>query len=148
LVFINLIWYVLMMSLCLPRLTLCLLGIVSLAALCLRGQGIDTKIKRTFAFDRDVQTSSVWRTIPRWDGAMLVGYDGNDSAGPIIYTIDRDGSRDELLFTFRDAALISINQVAGSREGEIAVVGSGYTNDSRLTTFLGRISPDRKTQTI
>ena len=57
--------------------------------------------------------------------------------------------RDEILFTFRDAALISINQVAGSRGGEeIALVGSAYTNDSPFTSFLARISPDRRKQTI
>jgi len=121
-----------------------LTGLVLSVATVLNGQAA----RRTFTFERDVQTSSVWREIPRWDGAQLVGYEHNDSAGPIVYTIDREGRRDEFLFTFEGAARIRIYKIAGSPDGEIAIVGSAYTNDSRFTTFLARVAADRKSQAI
>jgi hypothetical protein len=121
-----------------------LTGLVMCVATLLCGQAA----RRTFTFERDVQTSSVWSEIPRWDGTMLVGWDHNDSASPIIYTIDQDGRRDEILFTFQGAAQIGINHATGSQEGEIAIVGSAYTADGRFTSFLARISADRRRQTI
>jgi hypothetical protein len=121
-----------------------LAGLVVSVATVLSGQAA----RRTFTFERDVQTSSVWREIPRWDGAQLIGYEHNESAGPIVYTIDRDGRRDEFLFTFEGAARITIFNVAGSPDGEIAIVGSAYTNDGRFTTFLARVGSDRKRQLI
>jgi hypothetical protein len=121
-----------------------LTGLVMCVANLLCGQAA----RRTFTFERDVQTSSVWREIPRWDGAQLVGYEHDDSAGPIVYTIDRDGRRDEFLFTFEGFARIWIHNIAGSPDGEIAIVGSAYTNDNQLTTFLARVASDRKRQLI
>ena len=121
-----------------------LTGLVLSVATVLNGQAA----RRSFTFERDVQTSSVWREIPRWDGAQLVGYEHNDSAGPIVYTIDREGRRDEFLFTFEGAARIRIYKIAGSPDGEIAIVGSAYTNDSRFTTFLARVAADRNSQAI
>lgn len=79
---------------------------------------------------------------------MLVGYNHNHSSSPIIYTIDRDGRRDETLFTFSDAGLMNLVDVAASRTGEIAVIGSAYTSDGRATTFVARIATDRQHQTI
>jgi hypothetical protein len=121
-----------------------LAGLVVCVATVLNGQAA----RRAFTFERDVQTSSVWREIPRWDGAQLVGYEHDDSAGPIVYTIDRDGRKDEFLFTFEGAARIRIHNIAGSPEGEIAIVGSAYTNDGRFTTFLARVASNRKSQVI
>jgi hypothetical protein len=103
---------------------------------------------QAFRHDRDVETAFLWEAVPRWDGERLLGYFSNHTNGPVIYTIDRDGRRDEMLFTFQDAGRIDLSGIAGSREGEIAVIGSAFTADSRGTSFLARISPDRKRQIV
>jgi hypothetical protein len=124
-------------------------GVALLAALSLKGQVAQGPPKRTFRHDRDVQTYSVWQEVPRWDGELLVGITGNHSNGPVIYAIDREGRREETLFTLKDAALIHVVEVAASSRGEIAVIGDAYTGDApRGTTFLARIAADRKSQII
>src|SRR5438874_8061859 len=100
-----------------------LLGAVLIATICLYGQVAERLPKRTFTHDRDVETGYIWRTMPRWDGEMLVGYDHDESSAPVIYTIDREGRREETLFTIQDAARIMIVHLAGSPKGEIAVIG-------------------------
>ena len=126
----------------------CLLGIVSLAALSLEGQGTDAKARRTLTFDRDVETAFVWHNFPRWNAGMLVGYDRKFSNGPIVVTIDGGGRRDETLFTLQDAAQINIVDVAASTDGEIAIVASAVTADARGATILARIASDRKRRTV
>ncbi len=123
-------------------------GVALLAALSLKGQVAQGPPKRTFTHDRDVQTYSVFQEVPRWDWGLLVGITANHSNGPVIYAIDRDGRKEETLFTFDDASLIHVIEVAASASGEIAVVGSAYTGDGRGTTFLARISADRKSQIV
>lgn len=108
----------------------------------------DARARRTFTYERDVETAFVWRNIPRWNGEILVGYENNHSSGPVIYTIDRVGRRDEALFVLQDGSQINITDIAASSDGEIAIVGSAFTADTRGTTFLGRIATDRKQQTI
>jgi hypothetical protein len=115
-------------------------------ALSLYGQ--ITSQRPTFMYDRDVQTSFIWSEQPRWDGQILVGYDKNHSPGPIIYSIDREGRREETLLDIPGAAHINLFDIAASREGEIAVVGDAITADTLGATFLVRISADRKQQTI
>src|SRR5579859_2658265 len=96
-----------------------LFGIAWLAASCLHGQVAPEQPKRTFTHERDVQTYSVFQEEPRWDGGFLVGVTGNHSNGPVIYTIDREGRKEETLFALKDAALIHVIDVAASSRGEI-----------------------------
>jgi hypothetical protein len=124
------------------------LGLLLLAALCLHGQVAGTAAKRTFTHDRDVETAFEWQDLPRWEGETLLGYIGNLSSGPVIYSMDRNGRRDETLFTLEDGARITIYDIAGSPGGEIALVGGALSGDIRYATFLARIAPDRKHQTI
>ncbi len=118
------------------------------AVFCLTGQVNEGREKRTFTHEREVETAFVWETPPRWEGGKLVGYLHNHSSGPIIYTMDRDGTRDETLFTLKDGALIHVSDLAGSPNGEIAIVASALTSDTGGTTFLARISAEREHQTI
>lgn len=124
--------------------------VVVLSALWLCVFPTDAQPKRVFIHERDVQTSSTLHngSIPRWDGKMLVGYEKNHTAGPIVFTVDRDGRRDETLFTIPDAGLINLSDIAASPDGQIAVVGGAYTNDGRGATFLARIELDRKRQVV
>ena len=131
-----------------PRVPSALVVLALLVAVCAYGQVTPEKAKRTFTHDRDIETYSVWNNFPRWGGEIFAGYENNFSNGPIIYTIDRNGKRDETLFTFEDAGRINLYNIAVSRDGEIALVGSAYTNDGKGTTFIARIAPDRQRQTI
>jgi hypothetical protein len=125
-----------------------LLVFTLLAAFNLTGQITKPTAKRAFTLDRDVETAFVWHELPRWEGGMLIGYENNRTNGPIIYTIDRDGRRDEMLFTLPDAAWIHLIDIAVSPAGEIAIVGSAITTDTRGTTFLVRIAKDREQRIV
>jgi hypothetical protein len=125
-----------------------LIGVALLTAFDGNAQVAPSRAKRAFTHERDVETAYVWSSIPRWERNMLVGYDHNHSTSPIIYTIDRDGRRDETLVAFSEAGLINLHDISSSASGEIAVVGSAYFTDSRGTCLIARISPDRKHQTI
>jgi len=112
-------------------------------------QSREVEPKRTFIHEHTVQTYSVWHEVPRWGVGLLVAYDGNHSRGPVIYTIDREGKRDDTLFTFDNAAGINIGNygAVASPSGEIAVIGSAYAS-APFRTFIARIAPDRKTQIV
>jgi hypothetical protein len=77
-----------------------------------------------------------------------VGYENNDSKGPLIYTIDRELRRDETLFTLEDGPRITLYNIAAAPNGEIAIVGGALTSDTWAATFLARISPDRQRQVV
>ncbi len=104
--------------------------------------------ERTLVHERDVQTSSVWLTIPRWAGGSLLWHDPMVSDGQAIYILDRDGKRDQILFTAPGISAISISHIAGSRAGEIAITGSAFSDEGGLTAFLARISADHQHQTV
>ena len=114
----------------------------------LYGQGTDTDDKRIFIHDRDVETGFMWEHFPRWNGRLLVGYENDHTNGPIFYTIDGDGRRDETLFTLPDGARINLYDIAVSAGGEIAIVGSALTDDKRSATFLAHITSNRQRQIV
>lgn len=99
-----------------------------------------------FTHERDVQTTP-WYHFPRWDGSLLVGREHNESNGPVIFTIDSEGLRDETPFTLKDAGYINIIDAAASSSGEIAAVGSALVGD-RATTFVALIAADRRSQVV
>jgi hypothetical protein len=123
------------------------LAFALLAAFCLYGQVSQKQAKRTFAHDRDVETAFQWQAPPRWEGEFLVGYINNGSSGPVIFTIDRNGRRQETLFTLKDAGWIDVIDAAVSQTGEIAAVGSAIGGD-RATCYVARIAADRKSQIV
>lgn len=126
-----------------------LFSLLLLCAFAVDSQSPEVEPKRTFTHEHTVQTYSVWHEVPRWDGGLLIAYDGNHSRGPVIYTIDREGKRDDTLFTFDNAAGINIGNygAVASPSGEIAVIGSAYAS-APFRTFIARIAPDRKTQIV
>lgn len=106
-----------------------------------------TASKHALTHERDVETAFQWPYVPRWDGAFLVGLMSNHSNGPVIVMIDRDGRRDETLFTLQGAGDINLYDMAASSNGEIATIGSALGGE-RGTTFLARIARDRKNQVV
>jgi len=123
------------------------LATVSLNAQVAPKQVDQTASKHAFTHERDVETAFQWPYVPRWDGAFLVGLMSNHSNGPVIVTIDRDGRRDETLFTLQDAGHINLFDMAASSNGEIATIGDALGGE-RGTTFVARISSDRKNQVV
>lgn len=116
-----------------------------LAALVSPGQA---QLRPAFTHERDIVTSLTGTYFPVWGGGVIAEYENNDSSGPIIYTIDMEGRRDEFLLTFQDGAYIQIHNIAASAHREIAIVGGALTADGRATTILARIASDHKRQTI
>ena len=106
------------------------------------------QVKREFVHERDLETGMLWQKQPAWAGEGLLGFYANDSAGPVIFSIDREGRKDEFLFTLKDAAKIRIYSVARSQKGEVALAGSAYTTDLRGATFVARIAPGFERQTV
>ncbi|MDX2152650.1 MAG: hypothetical protein SFV54_18055 [Bryobacteraceae bacterium] len=111
-------------------------------------QALTQQAKYKLVLDRELDTGLAWQRSPVWRNGMLVGILGTDVQAPTIYTIDRDGRREEFLFTLEEAVRITIAQVSVSRSGELAAVGFATTNDLRGATFVARISPDRKSQIV
>lgn len=103
---------------------------------------------RTFAHERDIQTAFQWHEIPRWDNGRLVLTDTHRSKAPIIFTFDSEGRDEQTLFTLKDAALISVLDVAASQDGELALAGGAVTEDSRGACFIARIAADRNNQIV
>jgi hypothetical protein len=66
----------------------------------------------------------------------------------VLYTIGLDGWRNETPFTLPDGARINVFDVAASEKGQIAIVASALTADTRATALLARISSDRKSQIV
>ncbi|HLJ49026.1 MAG TPA: hypothetical protein VKU01_23590 [Bryobacteraceae bacterium] len=107
-----------------------------------------TIMARSLTHDGDIDSLSRRPESAQWDNHLLVGFEKNHSNGPILYTIDENGTRNEMLFTFDDAARIDIYGIAMSAAGEVAVTGGALTGDSRGTTFIARIAADRKSQVV
>ena len=106
------------------------------------------QVKREFVHERDLETGMLWQKLPAWQGEGLLGFYGNDSAGPVIFSIDRDGRKDEFLFALKDAAKIRIYSLARSQKGEIALAGNAYTTDLHGATYVARIAPGFEKQTV
>lgn len=105
-------------------------------------------VTRVFRHDRDVDTGFSWIKRPHWEHGVVVGFYNNDSSGPVIYSIGADGYRNETLFSVPDGARLHIFDIAASANGELAIVSSALTADTRGTAFLARISADRTSQTV
>jgi len=124
-----------------------LFSLLLLCTFAVESQSPEIEPKRTFTHERTVYYP-VWNEVPRWEAGLLIGYLGNSSKGPFIYTIDREGRRDDTLFTLDPPAGVRIENygAAVSPSGEIAVIGTAYT--SPLTAFVARIAPDHKHQIV
>jgi hypothetical protein len=120
--------------------------VLAASILCVPAQNAQSK--RGLVSDHEIQTSSLRGSVPRWAARLLVGYEDDHTAAPVLYTVDRDGKREEILFTFPDASVINISDVAASADGELAIIGGAETRDGRGATFIARIAPDHKRQVI
>lgn len=85
---------------------------------------------------------------PHWSGAALIGVQDNQSSGPLIYLIGRNGRRDQFSFSTPDNATIYVHDLALSTDGTVAITGGASGTDSRAGAFLAFIAPDQKSQIV
>ena len=81
-------------------------------------------------------------------GWNSLGVEQNDVRDPLLYSIDQEGKLDRFPFTIPGAGFIRVYSIAAGPEGSLAVSGSAYDADGRAGTFVARIAPDRKSQTV
>lgn len=80
----------------------------------------------------------------RWSGKVFLAIEANESRSPTICIASKDGLIERRSFQIPNVGYIFVYDVTGSIDGTIALVGSTFSNDSQLGSFVARISPDRK----
>jgi hypothetical protein len=78
----------------------------------------------------------------------MVGSEERTSREPLLFTVDRDDNLERIPLTIPEAGYLLLYSVAGGPDGSLAVVGRGFHVDGRQGSFVARIAPDRKSQTI
>jgi hypothetical protein len=84
---------------------------------------------------------------PHWSGQALIGVRDNNSNGPLIWLIDREGRRDSFSFLIPNAAIVNVHGLAISSDGTVAIIAGGVIGDSRASV-LAIVPPDRQRQTL
>lgn len=86
-----------------------------------------------------------------WSGSSLLVLQNRFSETPHFDAFDEQGAEQfSFNFAIPEAKLINIydHDYALGQDGSMAVAGSAYTSDSRGTTFLAWLSPDKKQQVV
>jgi hypothetical protein len=83
----------------------------------------------------------------RWTGNQLVGCDYCDGA-PILWTVDKLGNRQTVALSVPGADYLRVMDLASGPDGSLAAVGMAISGDSRMGTFIAKISPDRSRQVV
>jgi len=122
---------------------------LAIAQLCALSHPMLGQTSHAFVHERDVNGRfPPGVDTPRWSGRSLLGYELDMTAAPILYSVDRNGNREEYVLTLPGVSMVSIGAMAGGADGAIAVSGGAYSSDAQITTFFAWISPDRKTQIV
>ena len=125
------------------------LAVLAMAQLCTLPHPVFGQASHAFVHERDVNGRfPLGVGAPLWSGRTLLGYELDRTAAPILYSVDRNGNREEFLLKLPSVNMVSIGAIAGGGNGAIAVSGGAYSADAQITTFLVWISPDRKTQIV
>jgi hypothetical protein len=122
---------------------------LAIAQLCALSHPMLGQTSHAFVHERDVNGRfPPGVDTPRWSGRSLLGYELDMTAAPILYSVDRNGNREEYVLTLPGVSMVSIGAMAGGADGAIAVSGGIYSSDAQIATFFVWISPDRKTQIV
>jgi len=78
---------------------------------------------------------------PSWSGGGILGVEKNRTYQPIIWTIDRSGTKEEVTFSTPGRESLDLLALGRSSDGTIAL--GGYMMGSDWHGFLGIIPPDR-----
>ncbi|MGA3185656.1 MAG: hypothetical protein ABSF22_00970, partial [Bryobacteraceae bacterium] len=97
---------------------------------------------------REVQYEWSGHFDPVWSGNGLLCANLNPSDEPILWRIDKDGSREDIRFSFTGGHNITILGAAGAQNGSIAIIGGALSDDGRGANFLSMIAPDHGSKTI
>ncbi len=104
--------------------------------------------RRLVATGDEIAFPSLAGHIPRWTSGRLVGCDECQSGAPVLWSVDRQGKREDVLLEVPGANYVSAWDVASGPDGALVVVGFAISGDSRFAEFVNWISPDRKRQVL
>jgi hypothetical protein len=85
---------------------------------------------------------------PDYSGGMVVSCNPCRAKEPILFTIDRQSRRDELVFELKGSGYVSVEGIAAGPDGALAVAGYGMSGSFQFASFIAWISPDRKRQIV
>ena len=104
---------------------------------------VNAQPRREFTLESEIDTYPLWRSRPSWNAGLLVWCEHNQTDGPIVYTVDKDGRRDEFLLAFPNTKRIGVNDLAVGPNGEIVIAAGAATPDGRGMAFFARLPADR-----
>lgn len=104
--------------------------------------------EREFVIESETFLGIQWTRHPKFNGRLLLSVENSLSALPIVCTADSDGRLDTFGFTLPDGLIETLMDYAIAPNGEIALIGGGYTRDGKLNTFIARIPADHKRQVV
>jgi hypothetical protein len=85
---------------------------------------------------------------PIWSGGSLLGVEDSRAKAPVLYLVDREGRRDEFLFSIPGSNLVSISGIAKAEDGTIGLCGGALSSEATGTRYVALISSDRTQQTL
>lgn len=84
----------------------------------------------------------------RWNGSRFVGCDPCQAKSPVLFSVDSQGNREEIIFSLPGAGFVGALDYAAGRDGALVVVGYAVNNVPQTAFFIAWISPDRKRQIV
>jgi hypothetical protein len=129
--------------------SICLYGLLSLSYV--HAQSVRTYVPEMGEHSARGIPASFDMTGPlpaHWSGSALIGVEDNHSSAPVIFSIDKDGRRDQFSFSLSDAETIYMHGLAMSSSGRVAIAGGAGSGDSKAGSFVAIVVPDRKSQTV
>jgi hypothetical protein len=84
----------------------------------------------------------------RWTGSYLAGCDFCVGGAPIVWAVDRKGVRKSVAFSVPGAGYIGVHDVAAGDDGSLSAVGIAISGESRMSSFIARISANMESQTL
>ncbi len=83
-----------------------------------------------------------------WTGNRLAGCDFCVGAGPVVWSVDRQGIRKSVALAIPGAGYIGVRDVAAGPDGSLNAVGLAIGDDSRMSAFIAWISPAMDRQVL
>ena len=100
-----------------------------------------------FVADREIAADIPINGVPPiWGGGALLGVESSEAKAPVLYVVDREGSREAFPFSIPESSLINILGIARADDGTIALCGGSV--EITRTTFIAILPPDRKRQKV
>lgn len=102
-----------------------------------------------FVPDREISARLPIKGVPPiWAGGSLLGVEDSHTKAPVLYLVDRQGKRDEFLFSIPGSSLVGISGITLAQEGTIGLCGGVLSSEASGTRYIAVISPDHRQQTL